>query len=284
MELFFNEVSLYPFGDNKSEVDKVYEIRNLITDFRKNGFSNLRSVTYEQIKLSEKLNLKEWTDLTNNNEELKKYRDLAYFIYSNIRPPYLNKNDEKVSVENYRLKDPNSKELNDIIPYGLAFADKFSSFSIGIPSSISPDDFLWKISDNEGKEKQVLCIHSSSKMNEDKVIDILVQLPDLNVPECKLKPSDKNIKKKMPDHHESKEVEKFGKDLLEDPYIVEVINSIDQNSCEKNFIRKIFDDGKIEIRMTWTKRGSGLIVSTTGKNLYQTAWIAHHLEKHFKHK
>ena len=74
----------------------------------------------------------------------------------------------------------------------------------------------------------------------------------------------------------------FANQIAKSKYVSKVLNTIDHKAGQKDFIHKIHDDGLIEIRMTWTGRGLGIVVATTGKNKAQITWIAKHLEKNYK--
>jgi len=45
------------------------------------------------------------------------------------------------------------------------------------------------------------------------------------------------------------------------------------NSYERKFIRKIREDGLIEIVLPWTDKGYGIVVKTTGRTIKETEMI-----------
>ena len=49
----------------------------------------------------------------------------------------------------------------------------------------------------------------------------------------------------------------------------------------KNYIHRADDSNLIEIRLTKTKGGYGLCISTTATNKIQNRWIAKHLKNNF---
>lgn len=65
----------------------------------------------------------------------------------------------------------------------------------------------------------------------------------------------------------------FSKRLIKCPYVVGVINSLPFNSYERKFIRKIREDGLIEIVLPWTDKGYGIVVKTTGRTMKETEKI-----------
>lgn len=55
------------------------------------------------------------------------------------------------------------------------------------------------------------------------------------------------------------------------------------NPKEKNFIKQCYPNGQIEVVLTETDNGLGLIIQTTGRNLRETKLIAQKLyEKYGK--
>ncbi|WP_462270444.1 hypothetical protein [Desulfobacter sp.] len=70
--------------------------------------------------------------------------------------------------------------------------------------------------------------------------------------------------------------------LKRTPFIDEkVINSIPFNPNQKEFIKKILPDGKIEIVLTWTDQGLGCVIQTTGRNIHETYKISEILKKKY---
>lgn len=64
-------------------------------------------------------------------------------------------------------------------------------------------------------------------------------------------------------------------------YVSSCINSLPYNSNERSFVRNVKSDGIIEIVLTWTDEGFGLVVQTTGRNLRETKKIAELLEEKY---
>ena len=60
-----------------------------------------------------------------------------------------------------------------------------------------------------------------------------------------------------------------------------VINSLPYNAKQRRFIRKIREDGLIEIVLPWTDEGLGIVVKTTGRTLRETETIAEILEEEY---
>ena len=75
------------------------------------------------------------------------------------------------------------------------------------------------------------------------------------------------------------ELKKFAKKIVYSPYIVEIVNSLPFNPKQKDIIRKYYPDGKIEIVLTRTDAGYGIVVQTTGRNLRETKAISNIIKK-----
>ena len=66
------------------------------------------------------------------------------------------------------------------------------------------------------------------------------------------------------------------------PYITEVVTSIAYSPHCKTFVKKLqFDAKRIEIVLTWTDKGFGMVVQTTARNDIELYQMADELEKKF---
>ncbi len=65
----------------------------------------------------------------------------------------------------------------------------------------------------------------------------------------------------------------FSKRLIRCPYVVAVINSLPFNSHERRFIKRIREEGLLEIVLPWTDKGYGVVVKTTGRTIKETEMI-----------
>ena len=76
-------------------------------------------------------------------------------------------------------------------------------------------------------------------------------------------------------------MEEFSKRLIRSPYLISVINSLPHNPNRRKFIKKIRENGLIEIVLPWTDKGYGIVVKTTGRTLRETEKIAEIIEEEF---
>lgn len=113
-------------------------------------------------------------------------------------------------------------------------------------------------------------------------IKLMASQKDLIVPV--VDKSEKQRESSVPSHHGAKECNEHGDELLESPYVKRILNSLHFDSSDKNYISRINEDLSIEIRLHWTTRGHGIVISTSAKDLVQAHWIANLLKEKYDRK
>lgn len=112
-----------------------------------------------------------------------------------------------------------------------------------------------------------------------------IHIPQIRVGgEPELVESDLQIEDKkisLRDDHGKDMLMDFSKRLIRCPYVVGVVNSLPFNSYERKFIKKIRDDGLIEIVLPWTDKGYGVVVKTTGRTRNETEMIGRIIEEKY---
>ncbi|MDH6087098.1 putative CRISPR-associated protein [Umezakia ovalisporum] len=83
------------------------------------------------------------------------------------------------------------------------------------------------------------------------------------------------------DDHGKDILHKFAKKICRSPYVKKVVNSLPFNPRRTNPILNTTKDGLVEFVLTWTDKGFGLCIETTGRNLAETNSIALHLKEKF---
>lgn len=73
----------------------------------------------------------------------------------------------------------------------------------------------------------------------------------------------------------------LSKKIIQSPYVIGIVNSLPFNPSERKFIKRIRANGNIEIVLTDTDKGLGLVVKTTGRNIRETKLIAQILQKKY---
>lgn len=93
------------------------------------------------------------------------------------------------------------------------------------------------------------------------------------------KPEKKEIN--LRDDHGKDKLQEFSKKICHSPYVKKIVNSLPFNSKHTNPIRRAKPNGIIEFVLTWTDKGLGLCIETTGRNLTETNTIALHLKEKY---
>lgn len=99
------------------------------------------------------------------------------------------------------------------------------------------------------------------------------------IPQDDTNPESKAIN--LRDDHGKDVLLAFGKKIRRSPYVTKIINSLPFNSKQINPIRRTFENGIVEFVLTWTHKGFGMCIQTTGRNLAETNSIALHLKNQF---
>lgn len=97
--------------------------------------------------------------------------------------------------------------------------------------------------------------------------------------ECSDSPEDKKIH--LRDDHGRDVLRAFAKRLCQSPYVSSIINSLPYNPHATDFIHDVKDNGLIEIVLTDTDQGLGLVLQSTGRNVRETRAIADILNENF---
>lgn len=88
-------------------------------------------------------------------------------------------------------------------------------------------------------------------------------------------------RKVLPAHHGVKELNDFADRVLQNEYVLEVVNSVDYMPHCKSLIGKVYPDGCMDICLYWTSAHCALCVRTTAQNKYQAEKIKRLLEEKF---
>ena len=99
------------------------------------------------------------------------------------------------------------------------------------------------------------------------------------IPQDDTNPENKVIN--LRDDHGKDVLLAFGQKIRRSPYVTKIINSLPFNSKQINPIRRTFENGIVEYVLTWTDKGFGMCIQTTGRNLAETNSIALHLKNEF---
>jgi hypothetical protein len=274
MELIFNELSETPLCYDKTNA---YErVEKFIATFKaasQFGFNIIRCQNgIYPIKLTSDYSLHDYCN------EPKHSRTRGAFLRGIIRTPYIaDDSEEGRYVENIFILQ---KGKETIEPYGLAVSYLHSVPAIGFLSEGFWEDCIFnlKIYPLENIEK-VYCLSKEEHIEDNQIISFIQNMLPVQLIETDILPNDK--KWKLRNDHGIKVLEAFTESILQSKFVLSVINSLPYNPYERNFIRKIYPDGKIEIVLTRTDEGLGVVIQTTGRNIRETKKIAEFIELKF---
>jgi|WetSurMetagenome_2_1015567.scaffolds.fasta_scaffold215535_2 hypothetical protein len=210
-----------------------------------------------------------------------KGRTLGNLLLGLTRHPYI---DPESPQENGFLESQFTilKDSEKIPTNGLAAAFLHDSIGISFLSENFWKEIAITLFVERNSNKEIQTILSVSVPFHFQCEDFL-QWQDAHTP-IEIIPSPLSYKMKrihLRDDHGSDILTRFAKKLIRSPYVVEVVNSIQFNPHERQFIKEIKDNGLIELVLASTDEGLGLVVKTSGRNLRETKYIASILNKEF---
>lgn len=276
IEPCFNELSVEPFCNTAEEVERrVATFIDLLKKIEKLGIKRTRyENSFTDIKLQENYSLLDYCENVKNPDQRN-------FLYSHMRRPYMDDDKEFFTYSDYKFVTDEGKEFDCI---GLYVSHITKSFAVGFDAGLFEGSRhiecrLSLIKNDEKKTTTICCLTLPQHLNNDLFVELMSEQEDLPVPSCEITPKDKKIH--ISAHHGKKECEAHADRLVKCKYVKEVLNSIDFNPSEKNYIHKVDDKNLIEVRLVNTKSGYGLCISTTATNKIQNHWIAKYLKREF---
>lgn len=281
----FNELSVYPLCSTEEEVKtRVASLVSLMKRLKKYGFQRVRCEDgLSDFKLTKDTTLHDYCQAIYHKGGDKTRAD---FLVSCVRKPYLNANEEE-SFDMFANVLYCSDEAEDVWVdcFGLYAAYLLGSFTVsidhGLENIVSCKLKLIsapKAGSQKEEYKVVEVINVSNEKQLDNCEEIIQKISDypISVPEGG---SLKKTSFTLPEHHGKKECNEHGKILLQDPYVIDILDSIDFRSSERDYIHAVKPDGIIEVRLHWTKAGYGLKVSTSASDAIESWWVAKRLRK-----
>lgn len=278
MEIMFNELSIFPLCiDKYTAAEKMKTFVTTFAEAKKNGFRRIRSDKYSyEIELSKGYTIKDWL---HDNSVPKRLREnlISVFVH-----PFINEEDETVEADfitNDFYFENKKYDIQYQKCYGLAAAYLYQTLSLSLASNN-----LWKkerlyiiiASEEEKKSEIVYNIAEYSSFSDTDLAAYVEKIGDIELLESSLTEDEKEIK--ISEHHGKAELTEFAEKLKKSPF-VEIIRSTDWGG--KNFIRKVYKDGVIEIVLVNTKRQYALWIQTTGRNIREAKEIAEIIEQKY---
>lgn len=241
------------------------------------GFAGIRyEHDLDDIKLSKTQTFKQYCAIHVRKEQALKV------ILATAKKPYIEDGDEQeatfVSLDNCEVY------LEDTIvdSYGLTAAYLYHSISVGF------DVLPWKgvaytLKIVENENEQLVTAYCVTKMEDFQHPSIIAWFDEYLEPKpdkTKLLPDDKNIK--LSSHHGKSELQKFANMLVKEPYIIEVVNSIDHNSFATSLVSNIPQEvDLLDLTLTDTDKGYSLRVRTVARDKREQRFIAKFLTEKY---
>ncbi len=255
MEIYFNELSI----KNKSSVDynAVQMIASAYKELSGSGITTCRIAAEDCHRLFQMI------------QALPESVNVRNFYFSFFRPPY-----ESDAVED--MQDTyfsHSWQCGKEECVGLAFAFLLDSAGVSICGPDWNVPFVDILKDERRETVRNICSQEHVKLHFPR------KQETVSLIKTNLAVREKAIV--LRDDHGADVLEKFSRRLIQSPYVTGVINSLPYNPNKRRFIKRIREDGLIEIVLPWTDEGLGIVVKTTGRTMQETEAIAKILEEEY---
>jgi hypothetical protein len=275
MDLILNELSLYHKANSKFAAQNL--MKNLLFTTRKANTYDFRKLrVFVKLNLSVIYTINDWI---NDPQVRPDYKTLLLGLK---RYPFIAEGDENIEtrfIENYYYLDmPARQELHMKEVEGLAVAFLYNTLSISFKTNE-----VWKktsinLLEKTAEAQNNVCVkHISCPEHIDSHLEWIEANRPVELVKTEIKPLEKKIN--LRDDHGKDILEKLADKLVKSPYVISIVNSLPFNPKNRHFIKEIYPDGKIEIILTWTDEGLGLLIQTTGRNRQETKKIADIIEK-----
>lgn len=278
MDLILNELSLYHKANSKFEAQNL--MKNLLLTSRKANTYDFRKLRvnkdFVRLSLSENYTINDWI----NDPQVRP--DYKTLLLGFKRYPFIAEGDENIEtrfIENYYYLDiPTMQELHMKEVEGLAVAFLYNTLSISFKTNE-----VWKktsinLLEKTAEAQNNVCVkHISCPEHINSHLEWIEANRPVELVKTEIPPSEKKIN--LRDDHGKDILKKLADKLVKSPYVIRIVNSLPFNPKSKHFIKEIYPDGKIEIILTWTDEGLGLLIQTTGRNRQETKNIADIIEK-----
>ncbi len=286
----FNELTATGFSEN-NVVERVQAYIEVLKRLDSYGIKKvLYDTSFKSISVSKDLSL---ADVCNSAYYDPRYATMRKFVNVLMQtrqyPSEVEKNkrfDQYSQVELVSEKGDKNERFE--MPFGLYAAYLLNSFAVGFAGKIDAENdnitcslHLTKPAIEESKEDEietasVYNIISVANFDDDEFSSYLAT-KEIEVPKAECK----NLKVNLPPHHSTKACTTHAETLIQDEYVVEIINSLPFRGDIRRYVQKVYNDGMIELRLFWLEGGYGLKIKTSGKDLIHTKWIANHLTSRY---
>lgn len=257
MDLFFNELSIK--DKDGIDHDSVRIMVIVYKELLKHNVTTCRISHEDNVKLFQMIS------------KMSNSVNVRNFYFSFFRSPYESESVEK-NQEDY-WGHSWTHEGDECI--GLALAVLLDSAVFSIYSSSWNIPFIEILKDASSSYARNICVNEHVSMH----IPQLLGEAEAELVRCDLQSFDKKIV--LRNDHGKDVLEDFSKRLVQCPYLVGIVNSLPYNPYERKFIKKVRENGLIEIVLPWTDKGYGIVVKTTGRTLRETEKIAEIIQEEY---
>lgn len=278
MEACFNELSLTPICSCPEEVrERVGRYVKVIETACKNH--GLKKVRYEQglntLSMTPNSSLADYCYSNRRDKEVQ-------LLLSTQRYPYVSDTDADAEDKYIASNVFWMNDEKEIKAEGFTAAYALGLVCVGFCPQTCWESVTQTIKIKEGNDErcvQWICISDECHWNTEEYRKWHEENIPLILMESELEVGKKKIS--LRDDHGKDVLEAHAKRLLLSPYVIGIINSLPYQSHERRYIRKVYDNGLIEIVLTYTDKGLGMVIQTTGRNLRETRRIAEILSEKY---
>ncbi|WP_322549026.1 hypothetical protein [Flavobacterium psychraquaticum] len=281
MNLIFNEISILPvtasshtLRTNFINLLKVYELAK--KDF---GFKHLVfPQNIGQVDVTTTQKFIDWIyELPSTSEKNN--------ILSVLKRPFGNDVlEEQVEELNKYYFNDAQNGIPDTYCNGMAVAHVKENLCISLSTNVIWDKLridFYKITNDDLDIEDVSVNNISNEVHFQNIaISSFIQsISSVTLAVSTIPPGNKSIS--LRDDHGKNILLAFSNRLVMSEYVVSVINSLPFNPRAVNLIKRIYNDGKIELVLYWEDKGIGIIIQTTGRNYKETEEIAKLLKEQY---
>lgn len=257
MDIYFNELSI----NNITEIS--YEnIENIVSTYKELkglGINTCRISSDDYQRMQQMIN------------GVPNSKNVLDFYYAFFRQPY-----ETKEVEQQQEQYIDHKWMyNDQECFGAAMAYILKSICFSVCLQSWNKEFF----DINRDEDQIQIRNVSTEMHVKVHASFIAEKKPIELVICGLSYDEKQIS--LRDDHGKDVLMDFSKKLVKCEYITSIVNSLPFHPYDRKFVRKVYEDGKIELVLVWTDQKYGIVVQTTGRNYRETKEIAKRIERKY---
>lgn len=281
MNLSFNEISFQPEVDNEQSLKEKFMLAANILKIAKEkyGFSHLVFTSdLSKTKVINSQTFYEWVYSIPHQGDKNKILGL-------IKRPYINDvlQDQVGDLDAFYFENLDL-HIEPTYCHGLATAyiTETASLSLHTHSFWEQKKLVFFKENLETKVPDSVYAHNLCLENcfDDNVLKTYFEsIAKVDLAESPLNPNEKTHH--FRDDHGTDILTAFSKRIKNSKYVNTIINSLPFNSHTSQFIRRIYQDGKIEIVLHWEDKGYGMVIQSTGRNFRETKAIAQILKDEY---